>query len=216
VPTCTIEVDYNISARELLLRVINFKGSGNPICLCGISLASGSLKVLPEGSGFESGAIVKIEVPRHHGIQPRNLKPMIGYECFRCSLSWGMQTEFQQKDGSYICLYRLCENLRGYLFTKETDPCDASNMNSLRQNMLNSGVFTLPVGCLRVHKISGVEVTASSTVNKVPDHRRFSLDALVHMAVLEKEKHPDESVRLCSMIKGDIGPRASLQMRRCG
>jgi hypothetical protein len=64
-----IEMDYNISARELLIRVINCKDAGNPICLCGISLVAGSLKVLPEGSDFETGAI---EVPRHHGIQFHN------------------------------------------------------------------------------------------------------------------------------------------------
>jgi hypothetical protein len=82
VPTCKIEVDYNISAHELLLRVINCKGPGNPICLCGISLVVKSLKLMPLEFGFGSGAVVEIEVPRYRAC-------------------WSMPTEFQQEDGSY-------------------------------------------------------------------------------------------------------------------
>lgn len=205
VPACKIEVDYNISAHELLLRVINCKGPADPICLCGISLVARSLKMLPGESGLGSGAIVEIEIPRFPG------------GCFNCDLSWSMPTEFQQKDGSYICLYRLCKNLQGHLFAKKTDPCDTGNRKSHGHDELTTGVFTLD--CLSVHRIPGVEFTAGSAVNKLPTKMwRLSLDALVQMAVLENEKHPDGVVRLCSRMKGDIdlrGPQASLQMRRC-
>jgi hypothetical protein len=205
VPTCKIEVDYNISARELLLRVINCKGPGNPICLCGISLAARSLKILPGTSGFGSGAIVEIEIAKFPG------------GCFRCAPNWIMPTEFQRKDGSCICLYKLCRNLRGHLAARKIDTCDTNNGKSLGHNGLVTVLYTLD--CLRFHKIYGVEVTAGSAVDKLPTRMwRFSLNVLVQMAVFENGGHPDGVMRLCDMMKGDVdfgAPQASLQMRRC-
>ena len=215
VPTCGIDVDYDISAPELLLQAINsFSG---PICFCGIMLAASALEVMPSKSLVESRAIVEIEVPRYCCVQPHSVAPVIHDKCYRCGTKSKLPVEFQQRDGSYICLSGLCESLQGHLFARETDPCDFSNTEGVSNDGVANGLLTLD--CLRLHKISGIEVAPGGTEHKFPTRTwRFSLDALVQMAVLRNEEHPGRVVSLCRKMKFDVdvgGPRVLFKMRRC-
>lgn len=215
VPTCKIEVDYNISASKLLLQAISsFSGA---ICFCGISLAASALQVMPSEPLVESRAIVEIEVPRYCCVQSHNAASVINDKCYRCGTKSVLPVEFQQRDGSYICLFGLCENLRGHLFARENYPCDFSDIKCVSNDGRANGLLTLD--CLRVHRIPGIENVPGGTGNKFPTRTwRFSLDALVQMAALQNEKHHGGVISLCSKMKFDInvgGPRDLFKMRRC-
>lgn len=215
VPSSKIEVDYNISARQLWQRAVTtFQG---PLCFCGIFLVAKALEIEPMQSYTGSKPIVQIEVPRYCYIRYYDEIPVIDDKCYRCGAGCILPVDFRHENGSYICLHGICKHLSGHLFVKEKIHGEPSNSRDLEHDEQTESLLTLDNSNL--HKITGI-VIGPGQMNKNFQTRTwyFRPDALVQIGKIQNGASENGVVQLCNkmMLDIDIGePLALFKMRVC-